>query len=237
MIRVVHFILALFACLILSTGCGRRTPTIADHVTIFIPGVAGDGGWYDGAVRALSRGGQEPVEILRWGAPAPLFMANFSSESIHNAAEAKLAARLNALAGKRIQLVGHSAGCGVVLGALPRSNVHVLNVVLLAPSVSPTYDLRPAVAHVEGRLTVFYSNLDVTFLKWRTGHFGTYDRIKTPAAGHLGFDLSTVPPIVSQKIIQIPYDPSWKSLGHDGGHDGCVSERFVGEIVWPRLSP
>ena len=209
MIRFVQRTLATLFCLIIATqiGCARRVkPVIHDRVTIFLPGVAGDGSVYDGAIDVLSNNKTEPVEVFTWGAPKAFFFQNFSNKSVHDTAERELATRLNALAGKRIMLVGHSAGCGVILGALGQTQTRVANVVLLSPSVSPGYDLVPAVAKIGGRLQVYFSDKDTTFLRWRTSHFGTYDRVYTPAAGNCGFDLSHTPSRNSYayRAIQLP---------------------------------
>src|SRR5205814_4294428 len=114
--------------------------------------------------------------------------------------------------------------------------LNVEHVVLLAPSVSPGYNLMPSLRHVNVQLHLFYSNQDIVFLKWRTGTFGTYDNIKTPAAGHLGF--SPNPPLpadLAGKLVQHNYDPKWGELGDDGGHLGPIAHDFVREIVAPLL--
>lgn len=230
MIRIVHCIAATLLCLIAGTGCAsRQAASSSDQVTIFVPGVFGNGPWYDGMIDELRRAAG-PVDVFSWGAPKALFPMNFSDAGIHDDAEKKLAATLDALPANvvRIHLVGHSAGCGVVLGAIPRSKRTVQKVLVIAPSVSPTYDIAPAAARA-GSVDVFYSDRDTTYLKWRTSNFGTYDRIKTPAAGYAGF--TSVPPNVRQH----PYDPAWEQLGNDGGHGGGTARAFVREIVSPLL--
>jgi pimeloyl-ACP methyl ester carboxylesterase len=62
---------------------------------------------------------------------------------------------------KRIYFLGHSAGAAVVLEAavaLPRDSIE--RVVLLAPSVSSRYDLRPALRSACQGIDVFYSERD-----------------------------------------------------------------------------
>ena len=201
------------------------------RVVVFVPGVSGDGPWYGGLKRGL---GGARVETHSWGAPLPLFALNFSNRGIHAMAERKLAERLNRFEG-RVDIVAHSAGCGVALGALRRLDgpTRVGNVVLLAPSVSPGYDLAPSIASMNGTIHVFHSDRDTLFLSWRTSRFGTYDRVKTKAAGNTGFDLSNLPPHLRDRVVQHAYDPSWKSLGNDGGHDGSLARRFVERVVAP----
>ncbi len=235
MTRIVRMIFLPLAMLLV--GCSnRQTPPLTDRVTIFVPGVAGDGGWYDGLFRELSSDG--PVQVMTWGAPKAAFFANFSDEAIHDKAEKALAEKIEALPASvtRIDLVAHSAGCGVVLGGVAKSGRAVDSIVLLAPSVSPAYDLRPALKRMRGRLNVFYSDQDVTFLKWRTSTFGTYDRTKTPAAGHLGFDLASLDDDAQrQRIHQFACNPDWKKLGNDGDHFGPVAAGFIREVVLPLL--
>lgn len=227
---VISFLLAAGAM-----GCASSPNSSDPDVIFLVPGVGGAGG-YSSLIRAISDDGRQQVQVFGWGAPLPLFFLNFSWQSIHDDAEQKLAQRINQWrrdhpAG-RIRLLGHSAGCGVALGALGRlGDGRVGNVVLLQPSVSPGYDLRPALAHMDGVLHVFYSDRDTTFLSWRTGHFGTYDRVKTRAAGNTGFK-NDYPP---QKLVQHPYDPRWSELDNEGGHYGVLAEPFARQIVAPLL--
>src|SRR5687768_6369690 len=95
-------------------GCGSRAHDGASRVIVFVPGVSGDGPWYGGLKRGL---GDVRIETHAWGAPLPLFAMNFSNARIHDAAERKLADRLRRIVKRqpevRVDLVAHSAGCGV----------------------------------------------------------------------------------------------------------------------------
>jgi pimeloyl-ACP methyl ester carboxylesterase len=226
---------ALFLLLIHLVGCSTEARKTGD-VIFFSSGVAGDGTWYSSIRDGLQKGGiNRPLVSIHWGAPGPLFMMNFSNESIHRDAEMKLAKTIvearKSDPGRRIDLMGLSAGCGVVLGALKRlpDDIHVRTVVLLAPSVSPQYDITPSLAHVDDFLHAFISEHDTLFLKWRTSNFGSYDNIKTPAAGFVGFQQKY------PKLIQHPYQTEWKDLGNDGGHVGTTGSRFVSQIIAPLL--
>lgn len=214
-----------------ATGCSYRPiPQSSDRRVIFVPGVAGDGAWYDSIYNVCREQGIT-IQPWSWGAPKLFFFANFSDPRIHDQAEQKLARYLEQLPQgvHRIDLIGHSAGCGVILGAVARSTRPVHTLILLAPSVSPGYDLNPTLNHVQNRIYSFYSEKDVTFLNWRTSYFGTYDGIKTPAAGHQGFKTT------SERLVQFPYDPAWVELGHDGSHFGSLAKAFVRQKVIPLL--
>lgn len=222
MIRLVQRFIALVAAF--CAGCAKQPPVPINPVarTIFVPGVFGDGVAYNGLRTALATGGYD-VSTHPWGFPKPLFVANFSNTSIHAKAESDLAAEIDGVTGP-LHLVGHSAGCGVILGALAKTNRKVQHVVLIAPSVSPTYNVTAALNHSR-RIDVFYSDRDTVFLKWRCGTFGTYDGMKTPAAGYAGF-ASTRP-----TLVQHAYDPAWEKLGNDGGHGGGTAGAFVRTVV------
>jgi hypothetical protein len=195
-------------------------------------------------VRGLAEGGvvAADVRVFRWG--AALFVMNLEDEAIHERAEAELAERLEAWRARahaeaHIDLVGHSAGCGVILGAMRRlpADRRVGTVVLVAPSVSPTYPLGEALAHVEGRLHAFYSERDRVWLGWRASTFGTYDRVRVAAAGKVGFaGLEALPPQLAGKLVQHAYDPAWARLGHRGGHEDGLAPGFAREVLAPLLN-
>lgn len=229
-------------------GCGGgSTRWHGEDVVVLVTGASGNGPWYAGVKSALkSEEGQAERQVYtyRWGAPLPLLVFNFQDRGIHARAEKELAQGLahwrTAHPDGRIQLMAHSAGSGVVLGALSRLDaigpaVKVERVVLLAPSVSSGYDLRPALNHVIGQMHVFHSDRDTVHLKWRAHTFGTYDNIRTTAAGNVGFATAQVPDDLKSRLVQHPYDPGWSELGHDGGHWGSVEQRFVSQVLRPLL--
>lgn len=225
-------------------GCaGRPDNPATPDVLFFVPGAAGDGGHYDGLVRGLRAGGvRTHVEVVNWGAPGPLFGLNFQDDKIHRAAEEKLAAALRtwraAHTAGRIDVIAHSAGCGVVLGALALDGApDVGTVVLLNPSVSPTYPLDRPLRRIGSRLHVFHSDKDTAFLSWRTRTFGTYDNVKTRAAGNVGFAVEGLAAELRTKVVQHAREPSWEVEGNDGGHFGTVKEPFVKATVAPLLTP
>ena len=223
-------------------GCGPSS--LGDHESqiVLVTG-AGGAGVYGPLERGLRDGGvTAPLDTFHWGAPLPLFMINLQDRSIHASAEDDLAKSIVGWRGRhpdgRLVIIGHSAGCGVTLGALGKleDSTAVDQVLLLAPSVSPGYDLAPPLRHVRQRLDVFYSDQDIAALKWRTGTFGTYDNVRTPAAGHLGFSgVDQLPQELREKVVQHPYDPAWADLGNDGGHVGTLPRRFSAAVLAPIL--
>src|SRR5688572_27171513 len=227
------FLIAIF------TGCAARSDRIDPErgdVIFLVPGVGGASLEYQALIDGLheARVGR-PVHIVGWGAPRMLFFLNFNNKGIHDAAERSLADRITkwraAHPTARIDIIAHSAGSGVTLGALGRlsRDVEIDNMVLLAPSVSPGYQLEPAVARLTGYLRVFVSDRDRTFLEWRTSTFGTYDGVRVPAAGNRGF--VSLP----SRVVQHPYDPKWQRLGHDGEHFGCLARLFARDIIAPLI--
>ncbi|CAN5349738.1 hypothetical protein BH09PLA1_BH09PLA1_14020 [soil metagenome] len=235
--RRIATLLLVFICI---AGCSAQSDRIRpsqSNVIFLVPGVAGPSRSYQNLIDGIHDGGiDRPVQIVSWGAPSMFFFMNFSNTSIHESAERSLAERITKWHAEHpnatIDIVAHSAGCGVTLGALKQlpQGCTVSTIVLLAPSVSPQYELEPATRAVTGITHVYFSDRDTTFLEWRTGNFGTYDNIKTPAAGNRGF--VSAPPGVKQH----GYDPSWNSLGNDGGHFGGLSRSFARDVIAPLLS-
>ena len=90
--------------------------------------------------------------------------------------------------GSRICFVGQSAGCAVLLlaaAAMPADSVD--RVVLLAPSVSSGYDLKPALRATREGIDVFYSERDWFVLGLGMAFSGTTDGQLPPVAGRVGF--------------------------------------------------
>jgi hypothetical protein len=142
--------------------------------------------------------------------------------------------------GSAVVLIGKSGGTGVVvkaLAGLPEGAVDVA--VLIAPALSPTYDLTAALRAVRRELVVFWSPLDLIVLGAGTRIFGTIDRVKSVSAGLVGFRAPR-PSTDEQraqyaKLRQVRWRPRMASTGYLGGHVGPDSPAFLREYVVPLL--
>ena len=234
---------AIFLTAIAAGGCASNAPLDGGDLVVLVPGVAGDGFWYNDLRESVAA--NQPGRIVRtfeWGLPLPLYMVNLQDKGIHAKAEASLAKALKSwrdrYPGGKLTLLGHSAGCGVILGSLGRleKRVDVENVVLLAPSVSPDYQIAPALRQIAGTLHVFFSDGDQLWLGWRTSTFGTYDSVRTEAAGKVGLNVDSLHRDLRGKIVQHGYEPEFAALGHDGGHFGGLGRRFNDKVVAPLVA-
>ena len=136
-----------------------------------------------------------------------------------------------------IYLVGHSAGCAVVLVAmegLPPGSVE--RVILLAPAVSADYDLRPALAGVRQTIDVFCSERDWAALRLGTGIIGTTDRHWTAPAGRVGFRTPEPGSPLYAKLRQHPWHPSVAWTGNRGGHYDSYKPAYLRAYVLPLLA-
>jgi pimeloyl-ACP methyl ester carboxylesterase len=136
-----------------------------------------------------------------------------------------------------VSLMGHSAGCFVVLVAaeqLPPDSLE--RIVLLAPSVSSGYDIRPALRTARNGMDVFYSKSDRFWLGAFTALTGTSDDpMQTRPAGRFGFEPKLVPgeePLFA-KLRQYEWNPSLDQTGNDGGHYGAYQPGHLRRFVLP----
>jgi pimeloyl-ACP methyl ester carboxylesterase len=145
--------------------------------------------------------------------------------------------------GGPVFLVGKSGGAGVVLQALeglPEGSVE--RVVLLAPAVSPGYDLSRALRGVRRELVVFISPLDFALLGAGTWAFGTIDRVRGVGAGLVGFRVpgsedraDRVEPYA--RVRHVRWRPSMAKVGYLGGHLAVDLPPFLRRYVVPMLRP
>ncbi|OJW27862.1 MAG: hypothetical protein BGO49_00210 [Planctomycetales bacterium 71-10] len=140
-----------------------------------------------------------------------------------------------------IFLVGKSGGCAVMVKALERlAGPEVERAVLLAPALSPGYDLTRALGKVRAEIVVYWSPLDVFFLGLGTGVFGTSDRVRGRGAGLVGF--RTPSPgddparlAAYRKLRQVRWAFGMSATGYLGGHLGPDSPLFLTRYVVPLL--
>jgi len=128
-------------------------------------------------------------------------------------------------------MVAQSGGCWIgirVLERLPK-DVRVATAVLLAPAISPGYDVGPAAARCDAELISVGSLGDFFFLGLGTTLLGTSDRKWTPSAGFIGWHHR--PP----RFVELRWHPSWCRLGYFGNHTTTSAPAFVAAVVGPRL--
>ncbi len=141
-----------------------------------------------------------------------------------------------------IYLIGHSAGAALILLAaekLPPASIE--RMILLAPAVSPSYDLRPALRATRHELVAFTSTYDRLCLDLCTTLFGTTDRVYGPAAGLDGFcepeDLDEEGRDLYRRLVQVPWHLPMIWQGTDGWHNGACMPIFLIHRVAPWLLP
>jgi hypothetical protein len=140
-----------------------------------------------------------------------------------------------------VYLIAKSGGSAVVVRALEKLGENAVErVVLLAPALSPAYDLTAALRAVAQEMVVFWSPLDVFILGIGTRVFGTADRVRTVGAGLVGFRIpapGAEPHRTRQyaKLNQIRWTARMAACGYLGGHFGSDSPIFLRKYVLPLL--
>ncbi len=183
------------------------------------------------------------VETFVWSHGYGRYVIDHTDHANHIAMGRILAGRVlayrRAYPNLRLYLAAHSAGNAVALAAaecLPPDTLD--RIVLLAPSVSPGYDLRPALASSREGIDAFVSERDRVVLGVAMYVVGTADRCPGPAAGHVGFRPVVYSPTDAAlygRLRQHTWHPSVSWTGHDGGHYGNNRANFLGPYVLPLL--
>jgi pimeloyl-ACP methyl ester carboxylesterase len=181
------------------------------------------------------------VQTFAWSHGYPRILSDHVGYGHARAEGARLAAEVLALRQQcqaaEIYLVGHSAGCGVILAAAESLPVGCVDrIVLLSPSLSVDYDLRPALRSVRETVDVFYSTNDWLYLALVTRLIGTSDRHWAPAGGRYGFRPQLATPedvCLYARLRQFPWQPSYTQAGNLGGHYGTYQPEFLRRYVLP----
>jgi len=126
-----------------------------------------------------------------------------------------------------IYLFAQSGGCFVAISAVERlpADVRVQSIVLLAPSISPDYDLRPAAERCERAIVSVGGPGDYFFLGLGTTVFGTSDRRHTPSAGWIGWHAR------HPRFVEMRWHPDWLRYGYLGNHTTTSSSAFVRSVL------
>jgi pimeloyl-ACP methyl ester carboxylesterase len=237
---------ALVGCAGGPTRVESWTPPTCDAraVVIVIDGAGG----FPNAYQALSRIVQEQgqalhVQTFEWSHGPIGFIADQTDSEYSRAAGRRLAERVLLLRqqapGKPIELLGHSAGAAVALAcaeALPPDSLE--RIVLLAPAVSQSYDLRPALTSARQGIDAYTSERDRFYLGFGINLLGTADGKHQPAAGRTGF-CNPAPTAADAalycRLHPHPWDPSQAWTGNNGEHGGAYKEGYLRSEILPLL--
>ena len=243
----------LLLCVVATDGCAHEKRGFVKTTTqpttqptalhIHLPGIGGYRSVDRGMLRGLREGGyNERIRVHDWtgadaGLAALMATQRHKDESQHVAQI--ILDELEVNPKTRITVSAHSAGAGIIAWALeqlpPDKKIDTL--LLIAPALSPTYDLSRAMSHVRNKVYVIYSPYDSAVLGMGTKMFGTVDGVKVEAAGKVGFK---APPNADkqqyEKLVQIAYRSDWVKLGNIGDHIGGLSRPFAKAVLAPLLA-
>ncbi len=138
-------------------------------------------------------------------------------------------------------IIAHSAGSLVALTAaeyLPPDSIE--RIILLAPSVSTNYDVRPALRCCRQGMDVFHSRLDRGYLGVAVALFGTSDGTRAPVSGRVGFrvpDNTGTDSGLYARLHQHPWEESVGWTGHSGGHFSVYQAGYLKAYVVPLMMP
>jgi hypothetical protein len=142
--------------------------------------------------------------------------------------------------GRRMVVIGHSAGCAVVLTACDLLPIDAVDrVILLAPSVSTGYDIRPTLWSAREGVDVFCSKKDWLALGFVTYVVGTTDKFWSgSAAGRLGFrpkGSTKLAELEANRLRQHFWSPEIAWTGNTGGHHGVHAQGFIQTCIMPLM--
>ncbi|MFA6133944.1 MAG: hypothetical protein WC869_08030 [Phycisphaerae bacterium] len=233
---------------VLLAGCQSRQMVLnSQHMdsglVIVLPGIDGQASYNEEACQVLcdQRLGMA-VELYDWTVPLGGIL-NQCAVHRNRAVAGRLAARIVKYRREnpegRVFLIGHSGGTAIAVWAaeaLPPDQ-KVDGIVLLASSLSADYDLSGALRHSVSGIVNFSSEEDVGLLGAGTLLIGTMDGRHAEGAGRSGFHPQAG--YWSEgggRLVEVPWQPAMAAQGHDGGHFGCMSPRFVRARIVPLMA-
>ncbi|UCG34293.1 MAG: hypothetical protein JSU68_06570 [Phycisphaerales bacterium] len=134
---------------------------------------------------------------------------------------------------KDVNIIALSAGTGIATWAVEGlSNRHKINnLVLLGSSLSYDYDMTEALAHIKGKVYVYYSSHDEV-LTTGARALGTVDRKFVDGAGLRGLHPKGRN---SPRVVNIGWTSRYSALGWTGAHTDATSQAFVQREIAPRI--
>ena len=221
-----------------SIGCTSRfTPEAQNGMVIYCPGAGnwdlGDSGIRDGLRRAGFKGQVASVVWSVLANPAIDQTLRLNARLAGGRVAKAIEQYIDKYPGKPISVVGLSAGTGIAMWAMQdlKPGYKVDNVVLLSSSLHHTFDARPALEHVRGKVYVYYSNLDAV-LAGPMKIFGTIDGVYGgTGVGEVGLKS----PGGQERIVNIGYKSTYRKYGYFGGHTDSTAMAFVENVLSKHL--
>jgi hypothetical protein len=231
-----------------AVAAGDAGPRV-DGLVLIADGVGGLDLFGTGLSYVLGAAGVPyAVELFPWGHGLGRWYADLTDVANRDRQAVRLAEAVRSFRADRpeapIFLVAKSGGAGIVVKALELLDADTVErALLLAPALSPGYDLTRALCAVRRELVAFWSPWDVFVLGAGTRLFGTIDRVRTVSAGMVGFlvpDASDPgdeqePGRQYAKLRQVRWRPGMAATLYFGGHVGPDCPLFLRRYVVPLL--
>lgn len=190
------------------------------------------------ACGVLRSGYRGAVTRFGWNRGVPFLrsLVNLTNRRHHERQTARLVTRIvnykNQHPDAPVSLLAQSGGCWIVIKALEQlpPELGIQCAVLVAPSMSPDYDIALAASKCTNGLISIGGPGDFFFLGLGTTLFGTSDRVRTPSAGWIGWHHHP------SGFREVRWHPDWIQLGYFGNHTSSSSQAFISQIVAPFLS-
>lgn len=231
------------ACLVWAGGCSHVNYTSPERYAHGLVVCLSGSGHMMNEVRNVRRGLAEggvdcAIEVFEWSR----FMLDLTNVEQKKGLASQLARRIETYQkvypGRPVHLLGVSSGTGLVVWALEdlAPGHRVTSAVLIASSLSRTYDLTAALTHLDGVAYNFHSPMDLVsgvsvVVRSVDGRHGV-------AAGLSGFR----PPddtdertraVYAEKLVQVGWRPADTLTGNVGDHLGATRPAYVRKHIAP----
>lgn len=219
------------------SGCAEK---VRGPVVFYLDGA----GWYAsaGSVESGLRkaGYKGSFQTFSWSAflgPAHDHFINANSKLIARSLARRIEKARAANPGAPIHVMGLSAGTSLILRALEDldDGVKVDSVVLFSSSASSQHNLTHAMRHVQRNLYATTSPYDSILSTLPVNADGKGGQ----PAGRAGFQLprgaSRETLSAYQRVVNLPWQPSFLGFGWNGSHTSVTGSEFVAAVIAPRV--